>query len=76
MDSVMFKMDSNQIMELCNFAYMVDKEARSDLISGYIATENNQSTGHPYILLVGLVCAYPVSLIFIICVFALSATFL
>jgi len=40
----MFKMDSNQIMELCNFAYVADKEARSDLIGGYIATENDYTS--------------------------------
>jgi len=37
---------------------------------------DTKSTGHPYILLVGLVCAYPVSLMLIVSVFALSATLL
>ncbi len=40
----MFKIAQNQITEICNYSYIADKEARSDLVGGYIATENDYTS--------------------------------
>jgi hypothetical protein len=40
----MFFMPPNQIKELCKFAYLADKEARSDLVGGYIIGENDYTS--------------------------------
>lgn len=40
----MFLMPTNQIDELCQFAHIADKEARSDLVGGYIVSENDYTS--------------------------------
>lgn len=40
----MLAMPKNQIDEICNFANIADKEARSDLVGGYIAGENDYTS--------------------------------
>lgn len=40
----MFKMSSHQITELCHFARIADKEARSDLSLGFISNENDYTS--------------------------------
>lgn len=40
----MLNMTPAQIQELAQFAFLADKEARSDLIYGYIATENDYTS--------------------------------
>ncbi|QDE30942.1 hypothetical protein [Shewanella polaris] len=40
----MFSLPSSQISELCRFAYISDKETRSDLSGGYISSENDYTS--------------------------------
>ena len=40
----MFSMPANQIQEICSFAHTADKEARSDLVRGFIVNENDYTS--------------------------------
>lgn len=40
----MFSMPLKQIKELCIFAHIADRQARSDLVGGYIANENDYTS--------------------------------
>jgi hypothetical protein len=43
-ETIMSWMPKTQIDELCKFAYLADKEARSDLFRGFIRDENDYTS--------------------------------